>query len=264
MHDDISSLSEFVTGNPKDFANICFWIVTLILATVTYRNAKKTLFNPIRSEMVKYQMKVITEFIDNHTSKGQNFDNSIDYSNLLKLNYETDYLFSILTDENEFNSHNFDENENYMSEFCTRNLGGLFEISLSGEKLNLELVSGDFNTAKLYVQTRVIKDKELDNGELTLQRFYLTNKFYTFYADLLNLKSNPFIPQKIKDSIDCILRNIYSNVIILHELLSFHISKQTEARYQLIYSQFTERKIDHQKDLDILRKSISLYFKVNI
>ena len=71
---------DYISANPKDFINICFWIFTATLAYTTYKNAKRTLFNPIRSEMVKYQMKVITEFIDNHTSKGFNFDNAIDYS----------------------------------------------------------------------------------------------------------------------------------------------------------------------------------------
>lgn len=260
MLDFIKNLIDYIKNNPKDFVNICFWMLTAFLAIITYLNAKKTLFNPIRSEMVKYQMKVITDFIDNHTSRGQTFDNSIDYSNLLKLNYETDYLYSILTNENEFNNNQFDEDDSEMLKYCSLNLGGLFEVSLSGDKLSLELVSGDFDTAKQYVQTKFIKEKELQNNELTLQRFYITNKFHSFYSDLLNLKLNPFIPGKIKDSI---IVNIYRNVIILHELLSFHISQQTDSRYQLIYSQFIERKIDHQNDLDVLRKNISTYFKVN-
>ena len=76
---DANELIGYLQNNPKDFINILFWIFTACLALVTYKNAKKTLFNPIRSEMVKYQMKIITEFIDGYTSKGFDFESSINY-----------------------------------------------------------------------------------------------------------------------------------------------------------------------------------------
>jgi hypothetical protein len=154
------SLINYMTSNPKDFVNICFWIITAFLALGAYYNAKKTLFNPIRSEMVKYQMRIITDFIDNHTSKGKNFENSADYSNLLKLTYDTDYLFYNLTDKEQFNTHLFDENDSQISNFCSSNLAGLFEIHPDGNIVTLELVSGNFDIAKQYVQTKFIKDKE--------------------------------------------------------------------------------------------------------
>lgn len=143
-----------ISTNTRDFINICFWIVTGVIAFLTYKNAKKTLFNPIRGEMVKYQMKVITEFIDKHTSKGYDFDTSIDYSNLLKLNFETDYLFDTLTNEFKFENHSFDETDSDRLRYCQENLGGLFEIRLDNEKLNLEAVYGDFDTTKQYIQTK--------------------------------------------------------------------------------------------------------------
>lgn len=264
MPDFIDNTIEYIVNNPKDFVNICFWMITAFLAIITYRNAKKTLFNPIRSEMVKYQMKVITEFIDDHTSKGQDFDYSIDYHNLLKINYETDYLFSFLTDEYEFGNHQFDAFDNDRLNFCKENMGGLFELNAEGSQLKFQLVSGDFDSAKQYIQTSFIKDKEALHVNLGLQRLYLTKRFHTFYTDLLNLKSNPFIPKKIKNNIDDIISNILRNLVILQHLLSDHISKQTDAKYQTIYAQFTTGKNDHRDDLERLRVEIAKFFKVNI
>lgn len=263
MPDLIYKLGEYITANPRDFINICFWIFTGLLAFVTYKNAKKTLFNPIRSEMVKYQMKVITEFIDNHTSKGFDFDNAIDYSNLFKLNYETDYLLDILANETNLENHQFDELYNKRLEYCQQNLGGLFEIRKKQDKLYLELVYGNFDIVKQYVQTKYIKDKEQNNQDLFLQRFYLSTRFFNFYADLLNLQTNPFIPEKIKNTVNTLISNIYKNITVLYELLSMHILNQTEDTYHNIYSQFHDRKIDHQQDLEELRNKISVYFKVN-
>lgn len=105
MYQFIDNIVTYISTNTKDFVNICFWLFTCVIAFLTFKNARKTLFNPICSEMVKYQMKVITEFIDKHTAKGYDFDTSIDYSNLLKLNFETDYLFDILTNEGKFENH---------------------------------------------------------------------------------------------------------------------------------------------------------------
>jgi len=259
----MDKIIDYLTNNPKDFANIFFWLFTSLLAFFTYINAKKTLFNPIRSEMVKYQMKTLTEFIDNHTAKGFTFDNAIDYSNLLKLNYETDYLFDLLTNEANFADHQFDELDQTRIAFCKENLGGLFEVSEKNKVLYLDPVYADFEIAKQYIQTRYIKDKEKDNEGLVLQRFYLTNKFYSFFADLQNLQTNPFVPDTIKKCVALIIANIYKNIQILYEILSTHISAQTQSRYQNIYSEFNKSRIDHQKDLEDLRKRISIYFKVN-
>ena len=263
MHCLVENLVTFISTQTKDFINICFWVFTGILAFVTYKNAKKTLFNPIRTEMVKYQMKVITDFIDKHTSKGYDFDRTIDYSSLLKLNYETDYLFNILTNESKFSSHSFDDLDSRRLSFCKENLGGLFEIRQNADKLVLDIVDGDFDTAKQYIQTKYIKDKENEFIHLYLQRFYLTKRFYDFYNDLINLQTNPFIPERIKIKISIILTNVYINIGELYKLLSLHISEQSLTNYQDIYSQFAQRKIDHHKDLENLRNAITKFFKVN-
>jgi len=256
------NLIAYISNHTKDFFNICFWLFTAGITFFTYKNAKKTLFNPIRSEMIKYQMKVITDFIDKHTSKGYDFDSSIDYSYLLKLNYETDYLFDELT-EIKFKNHSFDELDKSMLLFCQENLGGLFEIRENEGKITLDSVYGDFDTAKQYVKTKYIKEKEDLFKHLFLQRFYLTKKFYDLYTDLLNLQTNPFVPSIIKDKISTIMSNIYINIGELYKLLSKNISEQTNGNYHTIYSQFVKNKIDHTKDLEKLRATITDYFKVN-
>jgi len=213
--------------------------------------------------MVKYQMKTLTEFIDNHTSKGFTFDNAIDYSNLIKLNYETDYLFDLFTNEINFENYQFDELDQVRVGFCKENLGGLFEASEKDRILYLELVYGDFQIASQYVRTRYIKEKEANNSNLVLQRFFVTKKFYDFFTDLKNLETNPFVPKIIKKSVTKIITNIYTNIKVLFEIMSVHIAAQTESTYQNVYSEFSNKRIDHQKDIDDLRNQISIYFKVN-
>lgn len=157
----------------------------------------------------------------------------------------------------------FDEVDLNRLKYCREILGGLFEIRLDNEKLNLDPVYVDFDTAKQYIQTKHIKDKEAQYKDLYLHRFYLSKRFYDFYTDLINLQTNPFIPKLIKDKIEIIVKHIYFNIGELFKLLTKYISEQQEAHYQVIYSQFELNKIDHKTDLDNLRNTISKYFKVN-
>jgi hypothetical protein len=264
MDNIICNLITYITYNTKDFANICFLVLTSILAVKTYINAKKTLFNPIRSEMVKYQMKVITDFIDNHTSKGLNLDFSIDYFSLIKINLEADYLLNIYTNEYLFENHTFDDVDTNRLIYCTENLAGLFEVIKKEDIHYFETtVIGDFEITKQYIQTTMIKSKEEANPDLDLQRLYFTKKFYSIYSDLLNLKTNPFIPKEIKVDVENILNNITRNLIALYNVLSNHIAEQKDTSYYQILDKFNERKISHQTDLEKLRKGITEYFKVN-
>lgn len=259
----IEKLIEYITTNSKDFANICYWIFTALLALAAYKNAKKTLFNPIRGEMVKYQMKVVTEFIDKHLSKNIHADSVIDYSNILKLTVETDYLFAILNNVVKLENHNFDKPDIDRLAFCQANLGGLFEVIKSLDKQHMEFFEGNFDITKKYVRTKSVKNKEENNQDLSLQRLYVTSRFCNFYSDLENLENNPFIPKKIQIDIKFFHSNIYKNLIIIYDLLATYNLDQNGITYQDVYLQFIDRRIDHKKDLERLRKNISIYFKVN-
>jgi len=260
MFDPVSAC--FSISNLKDVINIIFWIIASIAAIKSYRIAKKTLFNPVRSETVKLQLKLISDFIDKHTSRGLTIDNAIDYSNILKMHYETDYILHKL--EELGNNLSLNDKDMERLDFCTKNLGGLFEIYLTNGKIILQLVSGDFITTNHYLNTDVVKTKVKEHPNLSAQRLYLTKTFHTFYTDLINLNSNPFTPITIKRCIQKFLPKIYANLMNLTEILSTHILNQTESNYQKIYSQFEESKIDHELDLNSLRDEISTYFKVNI
>lgn len=258
------NLIQYAQNNTMDFVQICFLILTSILAVKTYLNAKKTLFSPIRSEMVKYQTKVITDFIDNYTSKGYNLDSSSDYWNLIKINIDTDYLVDIYKDEYSFENHNFDNNDIEILNYCKKNIAGLFEITKEKNVLNISsTMVGNYDITMQYLKTKLIKDKELNNKDLSLQRFYFTNKFYSLYSDLGNLETNPFVPTKIKSEIIITKSNILRNIQNLYSILSVYTSNEKTTTYHEILLEFNQNKIDSEKDMERLRTTISKYFKVD-
>lgn len=256
---------DYFNNNPKDFINIVFWVFTSFLAYITYCNAKKTLFNPVRSEMVKYQLKVITEFIDKHTSKGLDFESSINYRLLLKLNYDVDYLLYLYSEEHIYENHDFTDDDDAILKFCKENVAGLFEAHQGEDKKIYfdTMTTGDFDVIKQYVNIKLVKSKEKENNSLKLQRIFFTKQFNEFYNDLVNLESNPFVPEEIKKNVIIVIENIKKNFKILYDILAKYIGEQNSGKYQDALNEFYGKKITHDEDLKKLRNQITVFFKVN-
>lgn len=257
-------INEFFMENFKDIANVIFWLFTGILAFLTYNNAKKTLFNPIRSETVKYQMKIITEFIDKHAKDINSMDIGIDYSSMIKLNFDTNYILKILNNEIMFNSTSDYEDQEHILNYCKEVLGGAFEIrDDENEKIMIEKTIGDFDHVKKYIQTELVKTKEEEFSHIQPQRLYLSKKFISFYDDLNSLINDPFLPIELKSNLEPFLVNININLGEIHKLLYKYLNPTEEIKYQIVYNEFYSLKKDHKIDIKLFRESITEFFKVN-
>lgn len=244
----------------KDFLNVLFWIFTGFIAYYTFKNAKKTLFNPVRSEMVKYQLKNITDFIDKHTAKGYTFDAAIDYYHILKLNIECNYILRIITNEQIYDNHVFSETDENILKFCKENIVAVFYIKMENNTKIFEVLNANFDTVKSFYSYS-LQDLKDDNSFIGV--VYLTKRSYDFYTDLINLETNPFIPNQIKLEIKNTVKNINQNFIKIEKVLSENLSSSNELNYKPIYDQFEIDKLYHSDDLQNLRESISTYFKVD-
>jgi hypothetical protein len=72
----------------KDFVNILFFVIMGILGILSYRQAKKTIFTPLKTETFKLQLKIfedILSFFEKH--KKTKFIDSLDYRKILSLNF---------------------------------------------------------------------------------------------------------------------------------------------------------------------------------
>lgn len=247
----------------KNWINIFFWIFTAIFGWLTYKNAKKSLFNPIRTEMVKDQLKSITDFNKKYYTNGKSIDTIIDYINLLKINIDMDYVLHILNNEDKFNNFNPSGDDEKIIEYCKNKLAATLEINEQNRNLTLELSEGNFDIMLDYARTGIYQNKEKKYEYLLLRRFYLTKDFLEYYTDLTALSKNPFVNDKIKDEILILIKNIHKNVSILYKICGEQIYKQTPNNYYNLYNEFLKQKINHQLDLDNINIQISIYFKVN-
>lgn len=71
----------------KDIVNIIFLLATLAIATLTYRQAKKTLFAPIKTETFKLQLKIFEEIFSYFQTKDEiALEEDFDFRETLRLN----------------------------------------------------------------------------------------------------------------------------------------------------------------------------------
>ncbi len=73
----------------KDFVNILFFIIIGILAILSYLQARKTLFTPIKTETFKLQLQIFEDillYFDQHDPA--DLDDSFDFQKILNLNAE--------------------------------------------------------------------------------------------------------------------------------------------------------------------------------
>ncbi len=225
----------------KDMVNIVFWIVTSFVAVFTYKNAKKTLFNPIKTEVTKEQLRLLTNFINKYSVNGLGVDTLIDYMNIIKITIDMYYL-------NEFNKdeENSDKIDLERIQYCKEKLGGLIEVTLDNNKRKMQFNDGNYETTRKYLNTNIIKSKEKENIELLLQRVYFTSNFQSFHNDLYILRNNPFIPNEIKSKLNLINDQIIVNLQILYELLEKKLENNEELNYYNIWLEYNNIKKDDQ------------------
>lgn len=74
-------------GIVKDIFHIAFFISVAVLALMSYSQAKKTIFSPIKTEIFKYQLKAFEEVIGHFQNKGEiELKNDMDMDSIIDLN----------------------------------------------------------------------------------------------------------------------------------------------------------------------------------
>lgn len=96
---ETSSMTNYVEIT-KDIVNILFFFAMAFLAYLTYVQAKKTVFSPIKTEIFKYQLKAFENVIEHFQNKREidllkdmDFDSIVDLNSLILFNEYVDTFF---------------------------------------------------------------------------------------------------------------------------------------------------------------------------
>jgi hypothetical protein len=263
---------EFIKQNItwlKELATIVLAVVATVLAILTYRRAKATLFQPIRSEVIKTQSALLSEILLFINKNQLKYEGNIDYRNLVKINtYINLKEFGFILK----NQESIDEET---KKFI---ISQLLLVPKTKKIKDVEII-GIYKTKKPQDE---IKKPSLDKGKnrnenakkgfVEIERVSITKNHEIFFAKLSDYAENPFLPNKIKGIIKQIQEDINTNrTYKLIEVLEAFIVDFTQKSLDTgpieinpdgVYNQFNHKRIHHKVKFDELYKAISDHLRI--
>ena len=258
----------------KDAFWIVFTMVTTIVAVLTYRRAKATLLQPLRSEVIKRQTDNLVHLLDFLDSKESNINLLIDYAGIIHCNI---YMFSeacgFFTEVKDMKEDDFQQN-------MKNHIAGMMLIKKEGPIKSI-VVPGPFDF--LPKQTEEEKKQEQNerrilykNGVFDNEYLLLTKEFNDFMRELSGFIHNPFTPTKIIKVLKELQKDIYYNINnpLQEEVKCFmqqmcgkmsHLKENLPIQFKPmgVVNNFSRRAKSHNESVKQLRKYIREYLMVD-
>ena len=247
----------------KDISTIVFSGVAVVIAILTYRRARETFLQPVRSEVIKKQTELLTGLIEFLYPYDRNLDNLIDYENIVRIN-----AFSVLVDHG-FVMKDQEKIELQVKKMTSRSMiteefaSEFFEIISPFNEDSSPLVS-DPNKGKQ-------KYEEAKQGNIKIGLIHLTEAHVSFSDKLSKAIGDPFMPTSIKAILESLRSDIHKNLTsqLTEALKSFmgEVFKKENQGYSVqydgVWNIFNRLRIDHTPRYDELYKEIRAYLKID-
>lgn len=251
---------EWITANMttlKDGLSILFTFVATLVAVLTYRRARYTLLQPLRTEVVKRQTDLLVELLDFIYDDGVSFSFKIDYMNLVECNVfllMKEYGFVLKDDPSEFIEKNyagmllFHENERLPFVESPE----VFEKSTGAEEWEKE-------------QKEVSRKKyeKAKTGVVHIEGIHFTKQYFAFSQQMKRFIDNPFIPADIQKLLKQLMSDIQFNLatVLKKTLEEFALQlcgmgskisqdKPLPVQPQAIYNNFNRNRRHHKNQIE--------------
>nr|WP_294896255.1 hypothetical protein [uncultured Pedobacter sp.] len=252
----------------KDISTLVFTATATIVAILTYRRARATVLQPIRSEVIKKQSELLSNFLQLLKEHDHSFDTGLDYTHLVQLNV------MMVLDAYGFVFKGHKE--------LMEKMGG--EISSwipcgSGNILkDVQIVSSFKDAPKESDAPDKYPGKEqfelLKAGVVEVDKIYLTKVNFEFSKKISEFSVDPFMPTSLQVTLKELSNDINSNltIILKHELEAFMIefgrhyfANQSAPVFDPVgvYNDFNHNRAHHRPTLDKLRKDIRKYLRID-
>lgn len=216
----------FFVSTIKDFFQVLFFCVVIIITILSYLQAKKTLFTPIKTETFKMQIKAFEDILMFFQNKSEtDFTSQFDFDNILTMNSRfliLDYIRTFFVKEIEIDKNKFAE----LSKNCA---GGVALESF---------VKKHFVKPEYFEKAEEKKKEEIANPALILKEWeqyefgYIryTKKFKDETVKLKYLSASPLIPQLLKEKINAFDKKINCNLLNIGKVLT-SIAKEMPTKF---------------------------------
>lgn len=254
----------------KDTLWVIFTLIATIIAILTYRRARYTLLQPLRSEVVKRQTELMVELLEYISGTKRNIYFGIDYMGIIACNaYKLLELCGYtLADEN-------------VGKTVEKNIGGFMFLKSEGEIHTFCVPADPFGTddeniAKKQAAYKLhIRERIQNGGSLTdLEGLFLTKTHSETVSRLKEFRDNPFMPQSIQTMLDQLLDDINQNIRgpLFKELEMFIVRANSmksdqdnplKITYQAMYNDFLRYSKSHTEIVKEISDSIRKYLLVD-
>lgn len=261
---------EFIKSNIswiKDLFTILLTGTATTIAILTYIRAKATILQPMRTEVIKTQVKEITDILDFISRHDFSSKNLFDYYDLLRINLDV-HLHDLKTSDT---SSKFREE-------LEEKIGGWVIFSEKAES-KFVYVNGSYsdfiNTLSLVGGSTVhnIIDYEINK----LNVIFFTKTYLESYKIISKYVENPLLP---KDMIKLLMKIKYDGKINLllnleESIINFcnqyrslvktnNLNYETESTLnRKIYYEFEQKRFKHDSDVLLLKGCIRLYLRID-
>ena len=275
----MKEIIEFLENNSswlKDISTIVFTATGTLVAILSYRRAKSSIFQPKRTEVAKIQTQILTDFLTTFTTDGNSLDQAIDYLNIYKYNVDIALRDYNLADIEKV-SEKYTEYE--------QNVAGWFQF-LENDIYNFILVEGSIKEYDLLIfetnnrERQRHYEKKANDGVFEIHRIFYTKKYHQFHKKLRDLANNPFLPREIQNAANQIGKNMTVNLhhklkALLSELIEetyiAYNDKESDRyevitetfKYQTLWRIFEKERNQHDKDYELLKKKIREHLRID-
>lgn len=261
-----SFLNEYVP-TVKDLFTIAFTGVATLLGILTYKRAKATILQPIRTEVVKKQSRMLSELL---AVISQEEVTAFDYIHIVSVN-----VYSVLikygfyfSDQKELEK--LTSSKTYATIPCGEDnimrdvkLYQPFDSEQDREKDkrdNLELRKKEYEKAK----------KE---GIVVIDSIIITKEHATFVKKLSDFETNPFMPSNIQESLKDLLHTVNVNLTVHFKQTLEGFTKEFFRRSSLkdksrfsvfgVWNEFNHKRFHHREQFDEIKKAIRSHLRID-
>lgn len=255
----------------KDAAGVILTLVATVITVLTYRRARYTILQPLRSEVVKRQTDLLVELLGFLDGEEGNFYFEIDYMGIIACNaYQLLELCS------------FSLVDSTIGETINSEIGGFTFLKSSGEINSFVIPANPFHDIndeaeqeeRLSQYKTKIKEQIAKHCLDDLELLYLTKRHVKAITRIEKYINNPFMPQQIQYHLRNILELVNKNIKgpIFNELKWFIIkinslkpNKENPIQItpQAMYNNFLRYEISLTEELKKLTNTIREYLLID-
>jgi hypothetical protein len=254
----------------KDVFNIVFFIIISTVTILTYIQAKKTLFSPIKTEIFKFQLKMFEEVLGFFQDKTEtDFIGIFDLRNIVIINayrMTDDYVGSFFADEIPIDEGVKEKRDK----------------SFVGETITIESANKYFDKVGINnprIEKKPAKEKTTNPAiifahwqKYTYDFVGFTKRYDTAIKKLSAMSASPLLPKSLRDQINQFKKSAEDNLGLTREVITMCAKLMTEHyptaekmqkfTAEWIWNEFNDRRVHFEPIAHEILVSINTYLRI--